>query len=482
MRENGIEKFLDIEKKYCLYDKQLSGIHYWIYSRFIVWEKIQQSVYGLGEAHRKKKENLLEQFRTIARLFYHSFLKPQMLKKDVDIFFFDHPRRIYNDGYYDCCYTTALALEYKNSITGECPYLYSHKKPIREKDLFYLDKIIVLGNLYYYFYRLLRKKNYKTIRKKINEELNEALRQIDTKWKTSKSIDWIIDLIVKRYFICLKKRQHYEQLLKKLRPEMIVEVVSYSMDCMLLNELGKKYGIPTIELQHGTMGSEHIAYNYSPGDCIQQFPDYVFLFSDYWKHVTNLPINEDHIKIVGYPYFDSQIKKYPKQQHEKKSILFISQGTIGAELSQFAVKLAQDQRLEKWNIFYKLHPGEFESWEKDYPWLKTSRIAVVGNDNKNIYELFSICDVQIGVYSTAIFEGMGFGLRTFIYKIYRSEMFKELCAMGYAEFVSGTEECLQKLTAPSKEQDKCFWEKHAFKNTKKEIDKILNSKASRNIV
>lgn len=477
MYKNGIETFLEIEKKHHLYDKQLSGIHYWVYSRFMIWEKIQQSVYGLGDAHRKDDENLISRFRTVTSLFYHSFLKPQMLKEDVDIFFFDHPRRIYNDGYYDCCYTTALALEYKNSITGECPYLYGHKKPVREKDLFYLDKIIVLGNLYYYFYKLFRKKKYKAIRQKIGKELEEALQQIDNKWQAGINKDWIIDLIVKRYFICLKKKRQYERLLKKLRPKVIIEVVSYSMDCMLLNELGKKYGIPTIELQHGTMGTDHIAYNYSTSNCIQQFPDYVFLFSDYWKHVTNLPIKEDHIKIVGYSYFDSQVKKYAKQRHEKKSIIFISQGTIGSKLSQFAVKLAQHQALESWNIFYKLHPGEFESWEKDYPWLKTSGITVVGKDKSNIYELFSICDVQIGVYSTALFEGMGFGLQTFIYKIYRSKMFNELCSMGYAEFVSSIEECVQKLMVPPKNKSKCFWKKYAFKNTNNEIDKILNSTA-----
>ena len=36
---------------------------------------------------------------------------------------------------------------------------------------------------------------------------------------------------------------------------------------------------------------------------------------------------------------------------------------------------------------------------------------------KPLYELYPEVDYQIGVFSTAIYEGLGYGIKTFIYKI-----------------------------------------------------------------
>lgn len=479
MDEKKIETFLELEEQYQLNNRQNSGIYYWTYSRFMIWEKLQRLEFGLGKSQRVKRKKLWEKFLTVSMLFYNSFLKPQKLKKDVNIFFLDHPRRVLNDGYYECCYTTLLALEYGNSLTGERPYLARHEKPVREQNLIYLDRISVLGNLNYYFYKLFRRRRYKSIYTRIREELSEALVQINEIWQAGQNEEWITDLIVKRFFVCLKKKEEYRRLLTKIRPHIIVEVVSYSMDGMILNELGKEYGIPTIELQHGTMGRGHAAYNYCAGSRIRQFPDYIFLFSDYWKQITALPVDEDHIRITGYPYFDRQIQKYPRKQQNGKTILFVSQGTIGAVLSRFATELARQPGIEEWTLIYKLHPGEFESWENDYPWLKESGIKVEGKGDRGIYELFSVCDVQIGVYSTALFEGLGFGLRTLIYKAYRSEMFEELCRMGYAEYVSGPEECMEKLKSSSMRERKMFWKQNALENMKTELDALLRMAENR---
>lgn len=474
MYNSDICKFLELEEKYNLYNKKILNVNYWIYSRFFIWEKIQQVKFGLGDAHRKSRSEWISSFQIISGLLFNSFIKPKQFPKDIDLFILSHPRRVWNDGHYECCYTTSLALEYHKSIVGERPYLFHHEKPVKEKNIFYLDKIMVMGNLFYLLYRIFRKKHYKKLYKQLEKELNEVLNQINLIWNINIENHKIIKLISKKILICTEKRKLYEKLLIKLHPKIIVEVVSYVMDSMIINELAEKHNIPTIELQHGTMGREHIPYNYTQGHHIPQFPEYIFLFSDYWKKTSSLPINEKNIKVTGFPYFDKQMKKYPKQQHDKLSIIFISQGTIGHALSRFAVDLVNHLDMHKWTVFYKLHPGEFESWEKEYPWLNTSTIKVIGKNEKNIYELFSICDVQIGVYSTALFEGLGYGLHTLIYKIYHSELFEELCRTCYADFFTDIDECIDKLeTIPYTKIKKGFWKENAFENMKKEINEIL---------
>lgn len=54
--------------------------------------------------------------------------------------------------------------------------------------------------------------------------------------------------------------------------------------------------------------------------------------------------------------------------------------------------------------------------ENDYPDLEQSGIEVIDNYKTELYYLFAISTYQVGALSsTAIFEGLYFGLQTFIY-------------------------------------------------------------------
>lgn len=87
-----------------------------------------------------------------------------------------------------------------------------------------------------------------------------------------------------------------------------MEVVSYSRRCMVVNEIAEEMDIPTVELQHGTMGEEHGAYNFPEGYKIKQFPKYVFLFSEYWINKASIPISQENRKIVGFPYLEKWLQ------------------------------------------------------------------------------------------------------------------------------------------------------------------------------
>ena len=80
------------------------------------------------------------------------------------------------------------------------------------------------------------------------------------------------------------------------------------------------------------------------------------------------------------------------------------------------------------------------------------------------------------MYSTAVIEGMGFGLRTFIYSVGYYAMMLSLIDEGYASLVGDAQELITALdsddTGLSKEN--VFWKMDSVNNLRKVIDKALS--------
>lgn len=474
-----IDSFVEIENKYDLYEKEIEGVNYWVYSRFQIFRAAMEQKNNLGTAHRVNIKGLSNKLRAGAKLIYYSYIRKCHMPERVDILVCNHPRRVIGeDGYYECCYTTDIVKHYDNSWILEYPYLYEHKVPIREKNILYTDRAKVSSNLYYQFVKRFQKMTYDRLLKKIMCDIHAPITELQKALQIELNEESIGELILKRVLICKSRRKYYERIIKKTRPKVIVEVVSYTMDCMILNELGKKYGIATVEMQHGISGSIHPAYNYGKATNIKQFPTYVFAFSDYCKKTMPFPIDSDMVKVVGYPRFENYIKNHPKPVTGKRGVCFVSSGKTGKELSQLAVELSERLDMDKWHIYYKLHPSEFAGWEEYYPWLVGTNIEVVDERGPSLYEVFSLCDAQIGIHSTALFEGLGFNLNTLIYKGYESDFYEDLCNQGHASFVQNVQECLDRLEHDDHQSITGFWKENATENVIRELDVILQNFSS----
>jgi hypothetical protein len=205
-------------------------------------------------------------------------------------------------------------------------------------------------------------------------------------------------------------------------------------------EVAKALEIPVVELQHGVINKYHKGYSY-PGDREKEaFPDYLLTFGEYWNNI-EYPIPDEKVIVTGYPYFDMMKKKF-EDVEEKNQILFISQGTIGEKLSQFAVELSK--QIEDYEIVYKLHPGEFSNWQERYPWLEESEIEVLTNE-KQLYQLFAESKIQVGVYSTAIYEGLGFNLKTFLVDLPGIETMERLLDKKCCRKMNSAEELMENM-------------------------------------
>jgi hypothetical protein len=169
---------------------------------------------------------------------------------------------------------------------------------------------------------------------------------------------------------------------------------------------------------------------------------------------------------------------------ERKKILFISQPTIGEELSILATKLNQILDQSKYRIVYKLHPSEFSSWKEKYPWLIEEDIDVADRASGDVHHNLSSAFVQVGVSSTALFEGLGYGLNTAIFRAPFHEYMEELYQKGLACLVEDANQLLAYINSCGKQiiyNSDYFWKSNSMNNFNEAIDSIITKGKLKNV-
>ena len=478
IRNSILDRFIAFEQNYNLFNRLYHDFNYWCYIRFEIYNEIYRHINRTSPISLKiEKEpivRIIEKFNKAIDIF-ESLIKRPLKKKDIIIM--QHPRKLLIDGYYQDIYTNYLAEKYcDNSIIFDCRSTSSYFP--KQKYKYYKDDITTLWR---YYYKIMTPFNDKE-----TLFLNSLQVDIEKEFKIKLPNNYLSKLIYDRFLIYKAYHKYYTNLLKRISPKCVIEVVYYGANNMVLNEVAHKMHIATIELQHGTMGHNHLAYNLPLQTNLKQLPSYMFLFSEYWQKVSKIP-QQINIKITGYPYFEEQYNKTfrtnlnSNTSNGKKNILFISQTTIGLELSKFASQLAERLNLNKYNIQYKFHPAEYEQWKIRMPWLYEKRhlIEIIEDKNRTLYQLFASSDIQIGVYSTGIYEGLGFNLKTYIIALPGWEGMAPLIDNHYAQLIQTPEELIKSLQCMDinkvKSSNQTFWRMASKDNIFSEITKILSS-------
>ena len=478
-KELKLEHFLKVEKKYNLYQDTIDGIHYWTYARYDMWAGILDEQLGLGKAH-VGKIRWNNRIPIYFKLIQNSIFKRKYSKKFTDICFaFDSSNRRMINKQYACIYTDGVEKEFSNSVVLEYPYLLEHPACEGSANLVYLDYILLKQEISYRLYPILFKNKYNQIRKAVRKKTTGPFAALEKLSQQKLDINKLEKEIIKQIIYYKAGIKSFKKLITKIHPKMMIEIAAYSSYCMMINEICKEKHIPVVELQHGVM-NDHLAYSYATDKMLRQLPDKIFLFSEFWKRKIQMPMKEECLIATGFPYFESrlkQAKKIPKYNYGKRNILFLSQGTIGIKLKDLAIELAQKLGKNDYRILYKLHAGEIERYKIEYQEMENYGIEVIHTNNDILYDLFASSEIQVGVYTTAIYEGLGFGLSTFIYKIEQSEYMDDLCNLGYARFFENCEQVYRLILEKKEEKRSCeeFWKKSSLQNMKREINHILES-------
>jgi len=413
------EMMWKIEVEGNLLDLEVGNVKIWQHLRMQIYYKIGRYANVLERPYEFNAEK-----SKISRFF--SLLKgsvianPFLKLNRIDTIVFDHPRSTKVDGKWIDIYTYQIVKEIKKRIKFnvlERSFEKNHSRK-RTKETAYLDFFILVGEIKARFFK-----------SRLTSQEEQSIKKIQTNIFKKCGID--IELTRWFEFEANKFSAIYKLFtiyFKKKSPESIFVLVSYALGYVV--KAAKECGVQVIELQHGVISRYHLGYSYPRRlKTVDYFPDQLWTWGSYWNTSCDFPLHKKDIVVYGNYYFNAQKKKYSKYRKIKNTVLFISQGVIGNKIVDFIIKVLPFLE-EDYKITLKLHPGEYDRY-KDYNNIDNilSSPNVEIEKEADLFHLFSVTEYQIGVFSTAIFEGLSFGCKTVLLEMpgveYMEQLLKE---------------------------------------------------------
>lgn len=218
----------------------------------------------------------------------------------------------------------------------------------------------------------------------------------------------------------------YARLLRTVRPKAVI-VSSYyaTIDSLILAE-AEKLGIPTIEMQHGTIGNEHVAYNFlSRPEMTSCLPDYLAAYGQFEKDALRNFVEPDNMIPVGNLFLNrirSDLTVEASENSENKRVLIVSFNMDNGKLVQFTMDLKRCR--PQWEIIYRFHPEE-KIEEETLSMLQTAGIICSADFQTSIYALIMKSDYLVGTKSTVLYEAMCFSKPSWVLQTERPDQWRE---------------------------------------------------------
>jgi hypothetical protein len=462
-------KFLALETDNNLFSAKVYDFEYWKYIRIWVYYELQDKLFNFKKGENKwQRISHVQRIKTIIFSIYVSLFKNPLLKfSKKDVLIFTGSRRIRKQDKDFDIYFDEFIDNTDKSVNVLEDYFQGNDYREPYNDASYIDFLYIFQKI------ILR---FKKIDNIYYEELNKKLYFFEKEFKIKINNSKIIKIFENHLVEHLYFRKIYKRIIQKASPKIVMETVSYGTWKHIFNEEAKKLSIPVIELQHGFMGAFQIPYNFKKRMDISSYPNYIFTFGEFWNRTTEFPIEKRDVISCGFPHFENNIKSLQTKKNGKFTILFISQPTVAKGMIKVALSLAEILDDSEYEIIYKLHPQEYSNNDEIYTQIRECKNIYVTDENSpDLYHYFKIADAQVGVYSTAIIEGLGFKLNTFIVKFYGYEWMKDLYENNYAKLIENADEIAENIRTKQNiayEID-IFWQKNAINNLLNELNKFF---------
>jgi hypothetical protein len=461
--------FIAFEEREQLFDRTLCGVAYWQLIRHDVFRETLESS-GLSErAHLRVEELPLRswlgpQLRQLPRTLERSLWTDHA---PAELLVAAHPRFVPYQGRFICPYSQPLLWATPRSrlvLTGHFQGRYF--APDAGERTRYVDLGLLLAHAQF----RLRELQGRGLSARDRAEIAELVAGLRRALGAAPPPAAVLRRVRTAVLVALGLTPRLSRLLDAVQPKLVVEVVGYRLVNQLLNQVARARGIAVAELQHGTLGAGHPGYNFAPGRKPSSFPDYLLLFGALWRQATpGLPLAADHTPAIGYAWLELQRAQYAARERGEgrvRRVLFLSQRSIGRELSRAASALRRLLPARTTEIVYRLHPSEGVGWQSAYPELAASGIRVERAEERPLYASQSDADVQVGVYSTALIEGVAFGLTTLLLELPGYEQLALLTASGIARSVADADALAEALqtASPGATPDQALWAQGAAAN------------------
>lgn len=430
------ERFLALEDELNLFDLRVDGVP--------VWERVRAGVgidlldrTGLTGTVHSGSPSFGDRLRALYLLGRNLVVRNPFFADSNDLVFLGLPRRKRrSDGWWDIYSDPIHEAGDFDALHLESARHFQHYRPAKSPNLRYTDLIRFLG-------RINAALPFATT--EFTDAQRSAIERAERRFAEEFGVDVRIgDRIRDELESRRVTKPLWDRLLDRLGPSLAV-VVAYSGEETFL-EACHDAGVPVAELQHGQI----CPYSYQhafPGDRTKHaYPDYLLAFGEFWKGAAAYPIDDDRILPVGYPYLEREADRRRPFEREG-NVVFVSTPEAGPKLSRIAADVAGRSTLSH-DVVYKLHPDEYGDWGSDYPWLVDAPVTVVAADGPSLYDLFAAASAQVGVGSTALYEGLAFDLSTFLVRLPTVEWLAPAIENGEATVVESADELADHLSDP----------------------------------
>jgi len=414
-----------VESRFNLLEWSVDGVHPWAAARINVYYALAQSCGVFSQPHvvtsRRRMLDLAAGIvaGAIAR-------NPSRIRRGCQELVVEHPRSVMIDGIAKDVYTEALIggfiVDGKSFATLDLPFGGLHSKTPRN-DRYYLDAMFVRSRL-----------TMAMSRWRVPAEIDVTGAYVTHALCERFGVEMDVTRILRRaYLRFMSRAPSCLGLLEQVRPKRLHLVVAYAWPEFVW--AAKKLNIHTIEIQHGTFSRYHLGYSY-PGNVkdIPYFPDEFHIWSERWRDQAPLPIPRERVNVRPFAHLERLKERYKDITKIRGKVVVLSQGALGAKIAR---KVIDNW---KWfrgrDVIIKLHPSEINSWRGIAEYRELASLDGVSiMESGDLYRLLAESETQVGVFSTAIYEGLEFGCETYLLDLPGIEYMDDLIATGIARIL-----------------------------------------------
>lgn len=451
--QSVFDALVELEERHDLFNAEIKGVYFWKRCRFGVYLSIANK--QLRFTDYQIQSRLTSKLSLLGR----SLIDCSLGQKPSDILVMASSRRSFDPltGKHQDIYTDPIIKHLTSTIVFQEPSASNTTRLSKPYPVKYLDYVSLCGIV-------ARKLNLH----RFSARDQQYLAKLDAAFEDVFGITcYIADKAQKAVHTAKAQIPIFRRLLRRISPKITLLVCSYSKENFI--EACHEENVTVVELQHGPITPYSVAYTMPAYKNIQKlFPDYLLVFGNLWRDVNHFPIPNENIIVTGFPFFELERRKLNANSNKKKQIVFISQPTIGDRLSRIAMDTA-NLLGDKWSVVYRLHPNEFGVWRYCYPWIAKSKLKIEVGE-KSLYELINESQWHIGVYSTAIIEGIGLGSRAILIDLPGLEYMSFLVENDYA-LVADSAEAVASIIETGRQAAKTA-----------PVDHLFEPNASRNVV
>lgn len=225
-------------------------------------------------------------------------------------------------------------------------------------------------------------------------------------------------------------------LFKKLKPEQVWVLCYYSADMLGMLIAAHKLSIPTVDMQHGGQGGNHLAYSNwvnVPDDGYEALPDYFYTWDESSAKLINAwaKNNKKHSAIIyGNPWVDGWKQKKFRQSNyvcPENIILYTLQPT-GEPLEEYILESIKRTH-HKWNWWLRLHPRQMNEKEEVFSRLEEKGLLDYVNIEEAsllpLPEILTHTHVHITKFSGCALEAYQFDVPSIIIDKRGVDIYKE---------------------------------------------------------